>query len=116
MAERQAELVSREQIQTAIGLLEQRRAAGDLSEAEVVRRINDCRRAVTPRDLWKASGGLAGERHRQDWWDIRRTAAAFLLIFVLAALGMWLVTWTMGLVEGDADSPPVAPVSIVDTP
>ena len=41
MAERQAELVSREQIQTAIGLLEQRRAAGDLSEAEVVRRIND---------------------------------------------------------------------------
>jgi hypothetical protein len=113
VAERQAELVSRDEIQTAIGLLEQRRAAGHISESEVARRINDCRRAVTPRDLWKASGGLAGERRRQDWWDIRRTAAAFLLIIVLAALGMWLVTWTMSLVEGDADAPTIDPVSIV---
>jgi hypothetical protein len=111
VAERQPQLVTQEQIRAAIGALEQRRAAGEISEPAVARRINDCRRAVTPHDLWKASGGLAGDRHRGDWWDIRRTIAALLLIFVLAALGMWLVTWTMGLVEGDSPAP-ANPVSI----
>jgi hypothetical protein len=111
VAERQPELVTRDQVRDAIGLLEQRRAAGELSEAEVTRRVNECRRAVTPRDLWKASGGLAGDRRRQDWWDIRRTVAGLLFILVLAALGMWLVTWTMGLVEGDGE-PPVTPASL----
>ena len=111
MAERQPQLVTRDQIRTAIGLLEQRRAAGELSEAEVEWRINECRRSVTPRDLWKASGGLAGDRRRSDWWDIRRTVGGLLLLLVLAALGMWLVTWTMGLVEGDP-LPPATPVSL----
>lgn len=111
MADPQPPLVTREQIRTAIGALEQRRAAGAISEADVVRRINDCRRAVTPRDLWKASGGLAGDRRRSDWWDIRRAVGGLLLLFVLAALAMWLVTWTMGLVEGEP-RPPANPVSI----
>ena len=112
MAERRLEMVTPDQIRTAVALLEQRRSLGQLTEAEVVRRINDCRRAVTPRDLWKASGGLAGDRRRQDWWDIRRTVAALLFIAVLAAFGMWLVTWTMGLVEGSGETP-VIPVSMV---
>lgn len=111
MAERQPEMVTREQIQAAVGLLEQRRSAGLLTEAQVARQVNDCRRAVTPRDLWKASGGLAGDRRRQDWWDIRRAVAGLLFILVLAALGMWLVTWTMGLVEGDGETP-VIPASM----
>ncbi|HZB49557.1 MAG TPA: hypothetical protein VE547_10730 [Mycobacteriales bacterium] len=111
MAERQPELVTPEQIRAAVGQLEQRRAAGMLTETELARRVNDCRRAVTPRDLWKASGGLAGDRRRQDWWDIRRAVAGLLFILVLAALGMWLVTWTMGLVEGDGE-PPVTPASL----
>ena len=99
MAERQPELVTQEQVRAAIEALKQRRAAGAISEADVARRINDCRRAVTPRDLWKASGGLAGDRRRDDWWDIRRTVAGLLFLLVLAALAMWLVTWTMGLAE-----------------
>lgn len=111
MGERQPQLVTQEQIRAAIGALEQRRAAGRISEPAVARRINDCRRAVTPHDLWKASGGLAGDRHRGDWWDIRRTVASLIFILVLAALGMWLVTWTMGLMEGDP-LPPANPVSI----
>jgi hypothetical protein len=106
MADPQPQLVTREQIRTAVGALEERRATGMIDEADAARRINDCRRAVTPRDLWKASGGLAGDRRRQDWWDIRRTVAGLLILLVLAALGMWLVTWTMGLVEGDSQSPP----------
>jgi hypothetical protein len=99
VAERQPQLVTREQVRAAIGALEQRRAAGEISEADVRRRINDCRRAVTPHDLWKASGGLAGDRRRGDWWDIRRTVAGLLFLLVLAALAVWLVTWTLGLAE-----------------
>ena len=114
MVEQQPQLVTRDQIRTAIGLLEQRRAAGELSEAELARRINECRRSVTPRDLWKASGGLAGDRRRSDWWDIRRAVGGLLLLLVLAALGMWLVTWTMSLQEGDPLPPatPATPVSL----
>jgi hypothetical protein len=111
VADPQPQLVTQAQIRAAIGALEQRRAAGEISEADVVRRINDCRRAVTPRDLWKASGGLAGDRRRSDWWDIRRAVGGLLLLFVLAALAMWLVTWTMGLVEGDSP-PPATPASM----
>ena len=111
MAQPQPQLVTQEQIRAAIGALEERRAAGEISEPDVARRINDCRRAVTPRDLWKASGGLAGDRRRADWWDIRRAVGALLLLFVLAALGMWLVTWTMGLAEGDP-LPPATPASM----
>jgi hypothetical protein len=107
----QPQLVTQAQIRAAIGALEQRRAAGEISEADSVRRINDCRRAVTPRDLWKASGGLAGDRRRSDWWDIRRAVFGLLLLFVLAALGMWLVTWTMGLAEGNS-LPPTTPASM----
>jgi hypothetical protein len=110
VTERQPRLVTREEIRAAVGKLEQRRAAGEISEADVARRINDCRRAVTPRDLWKASGGLAGDRRRSDWWDIRRTVLGLLLLLVLAALGMWLVTWTVGLMEGE--EPPVTSVSL----
>ena len=98
MAERQQELVTPEQIREAVELLEARRAGGEISEADVTRRINDCRRSITPHDLWKASGGLLGDRHRGDWPEVRRDVAGLLLVLVLAALGMWLVTWTMGLV------------------
>ena len=115
MAERQPQLVTQEQIRAAIGALEQRRAAGAISEADVARRINECRRAVTPRDLWKASGGLAGDRRRDDWWDIRRTVAGLLFLLVLAALAMWLVTWTMGLMEGEP-LPPSTPASMSAPP
>jgi hypothetical protein len=119
VAERQPQLVTQEEIRAAVAALEDRRAAGAISEAAVSRRINDCRRAVTPHELWKASGGLAGDRHRGDWWDIRRTVAGLLFVLVLAVLGIWLVTWTMGLLEGD-QAPPVTPASMAafqrDTP
>lgn len=100
MTEKQPPMVTAEQIRAAVAALERRRAAGEISEPEVVRRITDCRRSVTPRDLWRASGGLAGDRRRSDWRDVRRAVGGLLLVFVLAALAMWLVTWTMGLEEG----------------
>lgn len=66
---------------------------------------------MTPRDLWKASGGLAGDRRRGDWWDIRRTLAALLFFLVAAALGVWLVTWSWTLVEDGAPSPTPSPTA-----
>jgi hypothetical protein len=111
VAERQSRLVTPAEIRAAVAAVEGRRAAGVLSETTAARRINDCRRAVTPHDLWRASGGLAGDRRRGDWWDIRRTVLGLLLLLVLAALGMWLVTWTMGRAEGDGGGP-VGPASM----
>lgn len=116
MADRQPPMVTPQQIRTAVAALERRHADGEISEPDVVRRINDCRRAVTPRDLWRASGGLAGERRRSDWWDVRRAVGSLLLILVLLALAMWLVTWTMGLVEGDGSVLPTPPTPLPSAP
>ena len=99
MAERQ-QMVSLEQVRAAVAAVEQQGAAGRMSEREVTRRVNDCRRAVTPRDLWRASGGLAGSRRRSDWADLRKTAFGLLGLLIMMALGVWLVTWTLGLLHG----------------
>ncbi len=107
--DRQPELVTPEQVRAAVAELERRHAAGEIGAAEVARRINDCRRAVTPRDLWRASGGLAGSPHRSDWWDVRRTVASLLFLLVLLALATWLVTWALGFSEGGIGLGPAAP-------
>jgi hypothetical protein len=101
---RQTVLVEKSEIRAAIAALEADVAAGKLTEAEVARRIRDCWRAVTPRDLWKASGGRAGVARRQDWWDIRRTVYMSLFILLLCALGIWLVTWSLAQLHGSVPS------------
>jgi hypothetical protein len=95
--------VSPEQVRAAVAAIEAGHAAGKLSRAEADKRIDASRRAVTPRDLHRASGGLAGDRRRQDWWDIRRTVAGLVFLLILMALLVWLVTWSIGL--GDGTSP-----------
>lgn len=99
--DRQQQMVTPDQVRTAVAAVEAERAAGRLSRADADRRIDACRRSVTPRDLWRASGGLAGDRRRQDWWDVRRTVAGLIFLLVLVALLVWLVTWSLGLAEGD---------------
>jgi hypothetical protein len=91
VAERQPRLVTQEEIRAAVGKLEQRRAAGEISEADVARRINDCRRAVTPRDLWKASGHRTGSRERADKAEIRRSIRLQLAIVAFAIIIMMFV-------------------------
>lgn len=95
------QLVSAEQVWAAVAAIEDKYAVGEISRADADRRINDCRRAVTPRDLYKASGGLVGERRRQDWAENGRAVAGLLILLVLMALGTWLVTWALGLAEGN---------------
>jgi len=103
----QPSLVTLEEVRAAVAALEREQVAGRLSEADAARRINDCRRAVTPRDLWKASGGLAGSPHRSDWADIRRTVVGLGSLVIMIVLGVWLVTWALGLMDGSA-APPVS--------
>lgn len=94
-------LVELDDIRAAVRALEEEAAAGTISQEEALRRINDSKRAVTPRELFKASGGRAGSRGRSDWYDIRRTAFAAALLLVLAALGVWIVTIYTGKAAGD---------------
>ena len=90
------ELVSQEQVWAAVAAIEEKHTAGEINRADADRRINDCRRANTPRDLYKASGGLAGKRRRQDWGE--NAKAVYGLVFLLAAaaavpLGV-VATWS----------------------
>jgi hypothetical protein len=87
-------------IRAAVAALEAEHAAGRIGDGEAGRRINNCRRAVTPRDLWKASGHRAGSRHRSDWADIRKTAFGLISLLIMMALGVWLVTWSLSLLHG----------------
>ncbi|MBA2390073.1 MAG: hypothetical protein H0V67_07410 [Geodermatophilaceae bacterium] len=90
--QQQQAVVELAEIRAAVKLLEQEEAAGHLSAAETTRRINDCRRAVTPRDLWKASGRRAGSRKRSDWKDIRGAVYGLLFLLALAIVGVYLIT------------------------
>jgi hypothetical protein len=102
----QPTLVTLEQIRAAAVALEQDRAAGRLSEPETAERINRCRRAVTPRELWKASGGRGGSRRRSDWPYLRRTAFRLVALLIMIALGMWLATVTVASLHGGVPAGP----------
>jgi hypothetical protein len=100
MAGNQQRMVELEDIRAAVAALEVECAAGRMSDAETARRVNQCRRAVTPRDLWKASGKRAGARRRSDWADIRRAVTGIAAVLIMCALGVWLVTWTLAQLHG----------------
>lgn len=97
---RRPKFVTLDEIRSAVAALEREQADGRLAEPEVSRRINDCRRAVTRRDLWKASGGQAGSRRRSDWADIRSTVFHLVSLLIMIALGVWLATWSLSLMGG----------------
>ncbi len=72
------------------------RPPGQLSAAETTRRINDCRQAVTRRDLYKASGHRAGSPKRSDWKAIRGAVYGLLFLLALAVVGVYFVTVVIG--------------------
>ncbi len=51
------ELVSPEQVWAAVTAIEEKYAVGEINRADADRRINDCRRAVTPR--WSQCNSIA---------------------------------------------------------
>jgi len=96
-------LVDLSDIHSAVAALEADAQRGAITIAEARKRISDSKRAVTPRELWKASGGRAGARKRSDWQDIRKTVFGATFLLVLAALGVWIVTVFTGKAVGSGE-------------
>jgi len=91
--EHEQPLVELREKHAAHGLLRAELRGGGIDEPEYLRRRDRVYQAVTPRDLWKATGGRAGSRRRSDWWAIRKSIALQLAIIVFAALAMLLILW-----------------------
>jgi len=109
-------LVDLSDIHSAVQALEADVERGTISEAEARKRVSDSKRAVTPRELWKASGGRAGDRKRSDWYDIRKTVFAATFLIVLAALGVWIVTIFTGKAIGSGDEDYIPEPTSVSVP
>jgi hypothetical protein len=84
-------LNSLEEIHEADRLLRQAYKAGEMDQEELKRRRGRVYAAVTPRDLWKASGHRAGSRERADKAELWRSLRLQLAIVAFAAVVMVLV-------------------------
>jgi hypothetical protein len=84
-------LISLQDKHEADRLLQEAFAAGEPDEAEYRRRRGRVYAAVTPRDLWKATGHRLGSRERADKADIWRSVRLQLAIVVFAVVIMMVV-------------------------
>ena len=84
-------LISLQDKHEADRLLQQALAAGEIDQAEFKRRRGKAYAAVTPRELWKATGHRAGSRERADKADLWRSLRLQLAIVVFAAVIMLFV-------------------------
>jgi uncharacterized membrane protein len=85
------QLNSLQDIHEADRLLLQAYEAGEMDQEEFKRRRGRIYAAVTPRELWKASGHRAGSRERADKADLWRSLRLQLAIVVFAAVIMLFV-------------------------
>ena len=85
------QLNSLQDIHEADRLLRQAYEAGEMDQEEFKRRRGRIYAAVTPRELWKASGHRAGSRERADKADLWRSLRLQLAIVVFAAVIMLFV-------------------------
>ena len=85
------QLNSLEDIHEADRLLRQAYEAGEMDGEEFKRRRGRIYAAVTPRELWKASGHRAGSRERADKADLWRSLRLQLAIVVFAVVIMLFV-------------------------
>jgi DUF1707 SHOCT-like domain len=72
-------------------LLQRAFAAGEIDREELKLRRGKVYAAVTPRELWKASGHRAGSRERADKAEIKRSVRLQLAIVAFAAVIMVFV-------------------------
>ena len=85
-------------------------AAGELDEDEFRRRRGRVYAAVTPRELWKASGHRAGSRERADKADLWRSLRLQLAIVAFAAvIMMFVLLGTILNNQGGTKGTPVFP-------
>jgi hypothetical protein len=103
-------LISLQDKHDADRLLHQLYAAGEMGEEEFKRRRGRVYAAVTPRELWKATGHRAGSRERSDKADIWRSVRLQLAIVVFAVIIMMFVL--LGTIlnnQGGTKNTPVFP-------
>ena len=84
-------LISLQDKHDADRLLHEAYAAGEFDREELKRRLGRVYAAVTPRELWKATGHRAGSRERADKAEIRKSIRLQLAIVVFAAVIMLFV-------------------------
>jgi hypothetical protein len=84
-------LISLQDKHDADRLLQQAYEAGEFDKEELKRRRGKVYAAVTPRDLWKASGHRTGSRERADKAEIKRSIRLQLAIVAFAIIIMMFV-------------------------
>ena len=84
-------LISLQDKHDADRALQQAFTAGELDAEELKVRLGKVYAAVTPRELWKASGHRAGSRERADKAEIRRSIRLQLAIVGFAIIIMMFV-------------------------
>jgi hypothetical protein len=91
-------------------LLQQAHAAGEIDREELKRRLGKVYAAVTPRELWKASGHRAGSRERADKAEIKRAVRLQVAIVVFAAVAMvFVLLGTVLYAQGGTVDTPIFP-------
>jgi anti-sigma-K factor RskA len=103
-------LISLQDKHDADRLLHQAYAAGEIDQEELKRRRGRVYAAVTPRELWKATGHRAGSRERADKADLWRSLRLQLAIVVFAAvIMMFVLLGTILNNQGGTKGTPVFP-------
>jgi Domain of unknown function (DUF1707) len=103
-------LISLQDKHDADRLLRQAHAAGEIDKEELKRRLGRVYAAVTPRELWKATGHRAGSRERADKAEIKRSIRLQLAIVLFAAVIMlFVLLGTILNAQGGAVDTPVFP-------
>jgi Domain of unknown function (DUF1707) len=103
-------LISLQDKHDADRLLQKAYAAGEIDQEELKRRRGRVYAAVTPRDLWKATGHRAGSRERADKADLWRSFRLQIAIVVFAAIIMvFVLLGTILNNQGGARGTPVFP-------
>jgi Domain of unknown function (DUF1707) len=103
-------LISLQDKHDADRLLHEAYAAGEIDREELKRRLGKVYAAVTPRELWKATGHRAGSRQRADRAEILRSVRLQLAIVVFAAVIMlFVLLGTILNAQGGTVDTPVFP-------
>jgi Domain of unknown function (DUF1707) len=99
-----------QEIHDADRLLQEAYQAGELDREELKRRRGLVYAAVTPRDLWKASGHRAGSPERADKADLWRSLRLQLAIVIFAVVIMvFVLLGTILANQGGTKGTPVFP-------
>jgi hypothetical protein len=103
-------LISLQDKHDADRLLHEAYAAGEIDREELKRRLGKVYAAVTPRELWKATGHRAGSRQRADKAEIMRSVRLQLAIVVFAGVIMlFVLLGTILNAQGGTVDTPVFP-------